>query len=164
MKNFVCPNCNSEASMKNLVENKKLRENIEWYKKVLLAENLPIYNTAENLKQQAINTLTISQNPIISHVEPLVNIPVNIAVNNEADKSPTNIANNDFKINQLDKSKEEMNTEEKLQFYDSLNNKADTKKKSEEEKSSISNTEQTNPNALEQAPKEAKVMPDCILT
>ena len=163
MKNFVCPNCNSEASMKNLVENKKLRENIEWYKKVLLAENLPIYNTTEILKQQAINTLTISQNPVSSIVDPVMNIPLNIGVANETDKSPTNTTNNELKINQLDKSKEEMNPEEKLQFYDSLNNKADTKKKSEEEKSSVSNTEQTNPTALEQAPKDAKVMPDCIL-
>lgn len=161
MKNFVCPNCNSEASMKNLVENKKLRENIEWYKKILLAENLPMYNTTENLKQQAINTITISHNPAISNVEQVVNNPINFAVSNEIDKSPTNIVNNDLKINQLDKSKEEMNPEEKLQFYDSLNIKADTKKKSEEDKSSASNTEQNNPTVIEQAQKDSKLIPDC---
>jgi hypothetical protein len=64
MKNFVCPNCNSEASMKKLVSNKKLRENIEWYKKVLLSDNLPINNT-DALKQQAINTITYQMLPLL---------------------------------------------------------------------------------------------------
>lgn len=158
MKNFVCPNCNSEASMKNLVANKKLRENIEWYKKVLLSENLPVINTSDAFKQQAINNLTISNIPVNIEQAPL-NIITNLV---ETDKIPsTLIASNELKINQLDKSKEDMNAEEKLQFYESLNNKADTKKRSEEEKSINSNTDQNITTNVEPS-KDSKAPIDCI--
>ena len=158
MKNFVCPNCNSEASMKKLVSNKKLRENIEWYKKVLLSENLPINNT-DALKQQAINTITLSNAPLINIIDQsLLNTANNLAENDKL--ISTVVTNNELKINQLDKSKEDMNAEEKLQFYESLNNKADTRKKSEEEKSNNSNTDQNITTTLE-ASKDMKVPIDC---
>lgn len=156
MKNFVCPNCNFEASMKNLVANKKLRENIEWYKKVMLSDNLPINNPPELVKQQVINTLTISN---INGNNNIDQIPLNqniVSTNAFENEKNVAVVNNELKINQLDKSKEDMNAEEKVQFYDSLNNKSEIKKKSEEK--SVSNLEPNQP-TIDQA-KDPKSL-DC---
>lgn len=141
MKNFLCPNCNSEASMKNLVENKKLKDNIVWYKKMLLAENLPIYRTSDPPKQQPIAPQTSQSHlSLITQTESHTHIPHTLFENEKS--ASQNNPSNDLRINQLDKSKQEMNPEEKLQFYDTLK---DNKKKSDEDKSTHSHPEQSQP-------------------
>ncbi len=50
MKNFICPSCRQDANMKNVIDNKKLRENIEWYKN-LLSE--PVISTHSLIKNFA---------------------------------------------------------------------------------------------------------------
>ena len=48
MKNFTCPNCHEGTSLKNIIENKKLNENIQWYKNLLKE---PMVTNHPNLNQ-----------------------------------------------------------------------------------------------------------------
>ena len=55
MKNFICPSCRHDANMKNVIDNKKLRENIEWYKNLLSEPVISTHNLIKNfanLKEQ----------------------------------------------------------------------------------------------------------------
>ena len=58
MKNFICPNCKRDTNMKNVIDNKKLRENIQWYKSLLSEPVISTQNLIKNfanLKDQNIN-------------------------------------------------------------------------------------------------------------
>ena len=35
MKNFSCPNCHKRCGLNNIIENKKIAEDIKWFKKLL---------------------------------------------------------------------------------------------------------------------------------
>ena len=35
MKNFACPNCHKRCGLNNIIENKKLSDDIKWFKKLL---------------------------------------------------------------------------------------------------------------------------------
>ena len=48
LKNFKCPNCNQRCMLNSIIENKKLAEDIKWFKKLLnelvIGENDKIHN------------------------------------------------------------------------------------------------------------------------
>jgi predicted nucleotidyltransferase len=146
--------------MKNLVENKKLKENIIWYKKILQVENLPIYRSNETLKPQTASSVLIPQSININPSLIEINNPSQLVSQETSERTlinanPSSI--NELKINQLDKTKEEMNPEEKLQFYDSL--KENNKKKTDEEKSNLSHPDINQTTQSEQQSHQQEIKP-----
>ena len=103
MKNFTCPNCKCAATMRDIVPNKKLRENIVWFKSIVNEINIQNQNKqqfgSENIIPNvpttniAMNTLQEKSAPIISILQSDVEYKQigtldNIAERNEKDMTP----------------------------------------------------------------------------
>jgi hypothetical protein len=62
MKNFTCPNCKVSATMRDIIQNKKLRELIQWYKNLLTAQPLQIIVPASINNTNYNNSTAINNN------------------------------------------------------------------------------------------------------
>ena len=102
MKNFTCPNCKVTASLRDIVPNKRMRENIGWFKNLIID-----LNSADHV--------TLKINNIITNI-PNVNTI-------QSDKENTIIKKLDMdKI--ITDNNIDMTPEEKMEIY---NNKLDIK-------------------------------------
>jgi hypothetical protein len=91
LRNFTCPNCKVTATMRDIVPNKKLREDISWFKN-LLTEAVEIKEPAPN------NTIpSLKMGNVIAHLpniqeemqNSLKKLEIDIAVNkNDSDMTP----------------------------------------------------------------------------
>lgn len=111
MKNFTCPNCKVTASLRDIVPNKRMRENIGWFKNLIIDIN-------------SADQPTLKINNIIN------NIPSSNTI--QAEKENTIIKKLDMdKI--ISDNNTEMTPEEKMEMY---NNKIEAKleEKAEEDK------------------------------
>jgi hypothetical protein len=136
MKNFTCPNCKAAVTLRDLVPNKKLRENICWFRN-LLSESVTIPGKLGGAAITAItaNTQQISQssqygqNIQISQCMTSAHMPSNIQVQSQSTiYHGANIAPiqskpklTDFsqgKLEKLEENKEaDMTPEEKMQLF-----------------------------------------------
>jgi hypothetical protein len=127
MKNFTCPNCKVTAKMGDIVPNKKLREDIIWYKNIL-AEAI------ECTKES--HTLQIS-----THVPPvrMNNIITNLSNVQEEIQNSLKKLDIDIVVN---KHEVDMTPDEKMQIY---NNKLTEQTEEKGEDSSANQPDKMNP-------------------
>jgi hypothetical protein len=123
MQNFTCPNCNKGATIRDIVPNKKLRENIEWIKSLISEQNVgmniathPSAYISAPVSQDLLNTAApyVSKNilpnlPVLEKKSVKMDID-HIAESNEQDMTP----------------------EEKMQLYNKKLTESDSRKKSED--------------------------------
>ncbi len=117
MKNFTCPNCKSAATMRDIVPNKKLRENIAWFKSMINEINIQSGNK-QNLPQFGSENL----NPNITHTpirfasvqdKVVQNIPITIHQTESITMGALD--------NIVDRNEKDMTPEEKMQLFDKHN-------------------------------------------
>jgi hypothetical protein len=96
MKNFTCPNCKVTASLKNLIPNKKLREDISWYKNILAEAVDSTKETHSHMQAMSTTAGPVRMNNIIdlTHVQEeiqnsLKKLDIDMAVNkHDLDMTP----------------------------------------------------------------------------
>ncbi len=108
LKNFTCPNCNAAATLRDIVPNKKLRENIIWFKNLL--KESPAIGTG--ISPQIVSTYSIIKTPpALPSEQTTKKLDIDkIADHKEADMTP----------------------EEKMQLYNKINEDVSDRKQSED--------------------------------
>jgi hypothetical protein len=132
MKNFTCPNCKVTATVRDVIANKKLRENIIWYKNIL----------AEAPMERKENIHTHNQPHVTMPVDP--NLP-SIKINNVISHMPNVQEEIQNSLKKLDidlvvnKNDENMTPEEKMQIYNNKLNDSVSDRKQSEDLTTIAN-------------------------
>lgn len=145
MKNFTCPNCNSASTIKDIIPNKKLRECIIWYKSLLkesikATQDTNLQNTSQNTAPPLQNFNPYVPNAPTTPIMPFQNCyypnyPLaNISQFNVPNQQTVN--ETDHKSIKLMDEKE-MTPEEKMQFYNKLNENESLKKTPDVEETHI---------------------------
>ncbi len=145
MKNFTCPNCKSAATMRDIVPNKKLRENITWFKSMVSEihiQNLNKQHGLDNVNQsmtttalqfssigEKVTTLSASVQPQIEY-KPIGSLD-NIAESKEKDMTP------EEKMQLYDKHNENLSIVEQTGVRKLTEEKLESESKSVKETSSI---------------------------
>jgi hypothetical protein len=138
MQNFTCPNCKSASTMRDVVPNMKLRECIDWYRSLMKEGQGQIVNKSSTNLENPIN-YPAQINP---HVIPQFQLPMtNVVPGYPGSYSGAmfNPVRNSIELeNKINKpiqltDEKEMTTEEKMQFYQKLNESESLKKTPEKE-------------------------------
>jgi len=113
MKNFTCPNCKSAATMRDIVPNKKLRENITWFKSMVNDINIQNINK-QHCVENVNNSMTTTALQFGSIGEKVTTLSATIQP--QIEYKPIGSLDN------IAESKEkDMTPEEKMQIYDKHN-------------------------------------------
>ncbi len=134
MKNFTCPNCKCAATMRDIVPNKKLRENIVWFKSIVNEINIQNQNKQHFVSENIIHnvpTSNLQMNTLEEKIAPTVSISLpnveykpigtldNIAERNEKDMTPEEkmqmFDRHDDSEKATERTVERKNTEEKIE-------------------------------------------------
>lgn len=112
MKNFACPRCKKGAGLQELIENKKLRENIIWYKG-LLNESIiaPGKGLNINISQFVSKNIQNANNPNNNKTN---GVPSNLPHDTKNNQNQPQVPSaNEGKVNAEAAAKESKNKEEK---------------------------------------------------
>lgn len=76
MQNFTCPNCRLGATLRDVIANKKLREDIKWFRGLLTEQTVSNFNLTNTTTNTQVNPPPVTSLPIVTQIPPHVPNPV----------------------------------------------------------------------------------------